>query len=128
MGGVLIFAGRSKEAIDFWKKGMRLDPYYPARFLWSLGLAQFCAGQLEEAATSFERARKRNPGLAAWPLAATYAHLGREQEAKDVLAEYMKKRGTSKPPPVKEVLKYFPFKDPKDKDRFAEGLRKAGLE
>jgi hypothetical protein len=83
---------------------------------------------LEEAATSFERARKRNPGLPAYPLAATYAHLGREQEAKDVLAEYMKKRNISKPPPVKRVLKYYPFKDPKDTDRLAEGLRKAGLE
>jgi adenylate cyclase len=128
MGAVLIFAGRSREAIDFWKKAMRLDPYYPAQDLWNLGLAQFCVGQLEEAAASFERALKRNPGLGAWPLAATYAHLGREQEAKGVLAEYMKKRRVSKPPTVKEVLKYFPFKDPKDRDRFAEGLRKAGLE
>ncbi|NIO06745.1 MAG: hypothetical protein GTO40_01680 [Deltaproteobacteria bacterium] len=66
--------------------------------------------------------------MAAWPLTATYAHLGREQEAKGVLAEYMKMRRVSKPPTVKEVLKYFPFKDPKDTDRFAEGLRKAGLE
>ncbi len=128
MDAALIYDGRSKEAIEVWKKAMRLDPYYPAQHLWLLGLAQFCVGQLEEAATSFERARKRNPGLAAWPLTATYAHLGREQEAKGVLAEYMKMRRVSKPPTVKEVLKYFPFKDPKDTDRFAEGLRKAGLE
>jgi adenylate cyclase len=128
IGAVLIYAGRSREAIDFWKKAMRLDPYYPAQDLWNLGLAQFCVGQLEEAAASFERARKRNPGLGAWPLAATYAHLGREQEAKGVLAEYMKMRGISKPPTVKSLLPYFPFKDPKDTDRFAEGLRKAGLE
>ena len=128
MGIALIFAGSSKEAVDYYKTAMRLDPYYPASYLWFLGLAQFCVGQLEEAATSFERARKRNPELAAWPLAATYAHLGREQEAKDVLAEYMKKRKMSKPPTVKRLLKYYPFKDPKDGDRFAEGLRKAGLE
>ncbi|NIS78778.1 MAG: adenylate/guanylate cyclase domain-containing protein [Anaerolineales bacterium] len=128
MGQVLIYAGRSEEGIDFYKKAMRLDPYYPARYLWFLGLAQFCVGQLEEAATSFERARKRNPGLPVWPLAATYAHLGREQEFKDVVAEYMKMRKMSKPPTVKSLLPYFPFKDPKDTARFAEGLRKAGLE
>ena len=128
MGSALIYAGRSKEGIEVWKKAMRLDPYYPARYLWFLGLAQFCVGQLEEAATSFERARKRNPGLAAWPLAATYAHLGREQEAADLIAEYEKARGRKKPCTVKFLLKYYPFKDPKDTDRFAEGLRKAGLE
>jgi TolB-like protein/Flp pilus assembly protein TadD len=128
MGGALMYAGRSKEAIEFWKKAMRLDPYYPARYLMYLGLAQFCAGQLEEAATSFERGRKRNPGLSVLPLAAIYAHLGREQEAKDVLADHMKKRKMSKPPTVKRVLKTYPFKDPKDTNRLAEGLRKAGLE
>ncbi|MFB0505403.1 MAG: adenylate/guanylate cyclase domain-containing protein [Thermodesulfobacteriota bacterium] len=126
MGGALIYAGRSKEAIDSYKKAMRLNPHYPAQYLWFLGLAQFCVGQLEEAATSFERARKRNPRLAVWPLAATYAHLGREQEAADMLAEYMKRRG-SKRPTVKWLLKFFPFKDPKDVDRFTAGLRKAGL-
>ena len=63
----------------------------------------------------------------AWPLAATYAHLGREQEAADLIAEYLKMRGWKKMPTVKWLLKYYPFKDPKDTDRFAEGLRKAGL-
>ena len=65
MGGALIYAGRSKEAIDCYKRAMRLNPHHPARYVWFLGLAQFCVGQLEEAATSFERARKRNPRLAA---------------------------------------------------------------
>jgi len=39
----------------------------------------------------------------------------------------MKRRGWKKRT-VKMLLKYYPFKDPKDTDRFAEGLRKAGLE
>jgi len=124
----LIYAGRSKEAIDYYKKAMRLNPHYPAQYLWFLGLAQFCVGQLEDAVTSFERARKRDPMLAAWPLAATYAHLGHKQEAADVLAEYTKRRGRSRPPTVGRILKNYPFKDPKDRVRFAEGLRKAGLE
>jgi TolB-like protein/thioredoxin-like negative regulator of GroEL len=126
MGGALIYAGRSEEAIDCYKKAMRLNPHYPEQYLWFLGLAQFCVGHLEEAATSFERARKRNPRLAVWPLAATYAHLGREQEASNLLEGHMKKRG-SKRPTVKRLLKFFPFKDPKDADRFTAGLRKAGL-
>jgi TolB-like protein len=126
MGGALIYDGRSKEAIDCYKKAMRLNPHYPARYLWFLGLAQFCVGQLEEAAPSLERARKRNPRLPVWPLAATYAHLGREQEARGVVTEYIERR-KSKRPTVRHLLKFFPFKDPRDRDRFAAGLRKAGL-
>lgn len=126
MGGALIYAGRSEGAIESYKKAMRLNPHYPAQYLWFLGLAQFCVGRLEEAATSFERARKQNPRLAVWPLAATYGQLGREQEARDVVTEYIERR-RSKRPTVKRLLKLFPFKDPKDRDRFATGLSKAGL-
>jgi TolB-like protein/class 3 adenylate cyclase/cytochrome c-type biogenesis protein CcmH/NrfG len=127
MAYVLIYAGRSKEAIDLYEKAMRLNPRYPAQYLWFLGLAQFCEGQLEEAAASFKRAHKRSPRLAGWPLAAAYAHLGRKEEAADVIADHMKRRGRSRPPKLKKILKNFPFKDPEDADRFAEGLRKAGL-
>ena len=63
-----------------------------------------------------------------WLLAATYAHLDRKQEAKDVLTEHMKKRGF-KGYTVERVLKIYlhAFRDPRDKARFAEGLHKAGL-
>jgi hypothetical protein len=84
-------------------------------------------GQYEEAATSIERARKLNPYVAVWPQAAAYGYLGREQEAADRIAEYVKVRGWSKPMPVKQLFKYYPFKDSKDWDHFAEGLRKAGV-
>jgi adenylate cyclase len=127
MAYVLVYAGRSKEAIDLYKKAMRLNPRYPAQYLWFLGLAQFCEGQLEKAAASLKRARERSPRLAAWPLVAAYAHLGRKQEAVDAIADHMKRRGRSRPPKVKRILKNFPFKDPEDAHLFTEGLRKAGL-
>jgi len=63
-----------------------------------------------------------------WLLAATYAHLGRQQEAEDVLIKYLKERGYEGYT-VERVLKYYlhAFKDPKDTERFAQGLHKAGL-
>ncbi|NIS60749.1 MAG: guanylyl cyclase, partial [Proteobacteria bacterium] len=86
MARALIFGGRADEGADYVKKALRLDPHYPAEYLSFLGLAQFCMGQLEEAAITLERAHKRNPELEVYPLVVTYAHLGREEEATDILA------------------------------------------
>jgi len=133
MARALIFGGRPAEGVDYVKKAVRLDPHYPAQYLSFLGLAQFCIGQLEEAAITLERAHKRNPELEAYPLVATYAHLGREEEAADILAEYLRKTWEGRKeslrdhPRVRRVLTYYPFKNQADTDRFADSLRKAGL-
>ena len=49
-----------------------------------MGLAYFCLGEWEEAVTAAEKALKLNPETftAAGYLAAVYAHLGRDKEAK----------------------------------------------
>jgi hypothetical protein len=63
-----------------------------------------------------------------WLLAATYAHLGRQREAEKVLTEYMKKRGYEGYTAERVSQIYLhAFKDPKDTERFAQGLHKAGL-
>jgi TolB-like protein len=82
--------GRPEEAVEFAKTAMRLDPHYAAPNLFLLGLAHFSMGKLEEAVTLFERALAHNPdlrGLSA-PLAAAYAHLGRDKEAQLALVNY----------------------------------------
>ena len=63
-----------------------------------------------------------------WLLAATYAHLGRQQDAERVLNEYLQKNKYTGYT-VERVLKYYlhAFKDAGDTERFAEGLHKAGL-
>jgi TolB-like protein/Flp pilus assembly protein TadD len=128
MGQSLIFAGRSAEAVDFIKKAMRLDPYYPVLRLHFLGLAQFCLGQFEEALITLESAHARKPKFGEWPLWATYAHLGREQEAANLMTKYMKRRRSHKRRATAEkLLMYYPFKDPRDEERFSDGLIKVGL-
>jgi len=105
---------------------MRLDPQYPAGCLYYLGLAQYCLGQYEEAAITLERSQKLNPHYGPWPLAITYAQLGRGQEAADLLATYFEKRGWAAVP-IEDNFPYWPFKEQKDLDHWAEGLRKSGL-
>jgi TolB-like protein len=132
MAYALIFAGSPKEALDFVEKAMRLDPHYPAYYLVVLGLAQFSIEQFEEAATSFERALKRNPeNYWVWfYLAASYGHLGRKQEATAAIEEYKKVGPHVAGLSIKRISNWpmsTRYKNPADKDRLLEGLRKAGL-
>jgi TolB-like protein/Flp pilus assembly protein TadD len=126
-GWTLIMAGRPREAVDFIKSGMRLDPHNPARYLYLLGLAHFAMGQLEEAVTSIQKAPRLNPERLemAATLAAAYAHLGLDKRARVALDNYRK--GWFTPLTLREVMYFYPFKDPEVADRFAEGLLKAGL-
>jgi len=127
MGGALVHTGRSGEAIPFIEKAMRINPEYPALYLQWLGIAQFCEGQMQEAATTLERARARNPASAPYFLIAANEYLGRGEENPDILAEYLKIRGWPEALPLKTTMQYYPFKDQKDLDLLSEGLRKAGF-
>ncbi len=128
MAYALIYAGRPKEALDFVEKAMRLDPHYPAYYLFVLGLAQFGMEQFEAAANSFERALKRNPEnyMPLIHLAAAYGHLGRKQEAAAAVDEINKVLSMF----TLEFLnssRMFKYKESVDEDRPLDGLRKAGL-
>jgi TolB-like protein/class 3 adenylate cyclase/Tfp pilus assembly protein PilF len=128
MGVALIYEGKSDEAIVFIKKAMRLYPDYPARYLFFLGLAQFCGEQYDEAATTSERARKRNPQLAPTVQMASLAHLGRIKEAEKVFADYLKMRGWEKSPDIKWAMQWYQFKEKADRERLEKGLRMVGVE
>jgi TolB-like protein/class 3 adenylate cyclase/Flp pilus assembly protein TadD len=126
MGWIFTFAGRSAEAVDYLKRAMRLDPQFPGACLYYLGLARYCLEQYQEAATASEKSQKLNPHYGPWVLAITYAQLGRGQEAADILAKYFEKRGWMSSP-IENTFKYWPFKEQKDLDHWADGLRKSGL-
>jgi len=128
MASVLIFAGRPEEATDFIKRAMRLDPHRPGMYLFILGLANFTMGQLEEAVTLIERSLTHNPEISrrAGVLAAAYAHLGRDEQARAALDDYM--RGSRMHQLSLPGLMYlWPFKDLEVSDRFADGIIKAGM-
>jgi TolB-like protein/class 3 adenylate cyclase len=126
MGRALIYAGRPQEATNFIKKAMLLDPHNIALPLYYLGLVHFCLGQLNEAASFSERALTHNPELMgpAIVLAATYAHLGRDQESENMLKRFLE--GEQVIPDIRAIMYRFPFKDLEVSDRFAGGLIEAG--
>jgi adenylate cyclase len=131
MAKALIYAGRPAEGADAIKKAMRLNPYYPPAYLRTLGFAQFGMEQFEEAAASYEEAIKRDPNED-WQqleLAATYGHLGREQEAKSALKTFNELRAKAELnyTLTMRVVGLWGFKEQKDVERWREGLRRAGV-
>jgi tetratricopeptide (TPR) repeat protein len=125
MGRALYLAGRPKEGIEYLHKRVRLDPRNPLVYLVALSIAHFCMGEIAEAATFMEQATRLNPEAAGAPLAAFYALLGRDQDARAMLEGRRKKSAVA--PDVSIPMFGLPFMDRAIGDRFAEGLLKAGL-
>jgi adenylate cyclase len=135
LAGALSFTGRTGEALEALERAMRLNPHYPSSYVYQRGLAQFGANRLGEAAASLERALAISPGDY-WSqrlLLATYGLLGRREDAAR-LVETMKRndqrggRASSVDPlTIRAVAYWYPFANPGDASRFADGLRKAGV-
>ena len=127
LGRVLYLAGRPKEGIEYLNKSWRLDPRNRLVYLVALGWAHFCMGETAEAATFMEQALRLNPEAGpAIPLAAFYAALGRDQDARAILEMRRKKQGVVVPD-VGVAMWGMPFRDRAIVDRYAESLLKAGL-
>ena len=122
----LSFSGRHAESLQLYEKAMRLNPYYPSWYPQHYGIALYCLEQFGEAAKMQERALRVNPHTSAWWIAATYAQLGQDDRAADLLNAYVQKRGWNLPY-VESTFRYWPFKDQIDLERFAKGLAMAGL-
>jgi TolB-like protein/class 3 adenylate cyclase len=131
MAGALIQAGNPVEGADFIKKAMRLDPHYQYGYLYWLGVAQFNMERFDEAAATLEEITKRNPDMeyGFLFLAATYGHLGREQEAKSAMQTFRELRAKAGWDHFRtlESVEIFEIKEQKDVERLREGLRIAGV-
>jgi len=83
-------------------------------------------GQLEEAVTRLEKARKLNPKYRVVRafLAAIYAHRGRKEEAREAIDIYLKIKAYKD---LRDLMYWHPFKDPEVEKFFADGVLKAGF-
>ena len=127
LGLALVHNGKHKESVDSFKRATRLDPFYQDAYGFGLGMAYFFMSEFEKAADLFKRAYKSNPedGYPLWYLIATYAYLGHQQEAEAAIAKIRESNPTW---PNLYVLKLgFKFKELKDFELLADGMRKAGV-
>ncbi len=123
---LLASAGRAAEAIDYMQRAMRLDPLYPLRYRFYLGLSLFLAGQDEEAIEPLRDAAHRLPGFPAGyeMLAAVAAATGRDDEAQDAAARVL----AAKPDfTITGFLRFMRLERQEDSVRLAQALTKAGF-
>ena len=134
LANALSFTGRASDALEQVERAIRLNPHFPPHYLYQFGLARFGMKQLDVAATSLERALtlNRDDYWSQRLLLATYGLLGRRADAAKLLETIKgnEKRGwiaSFDPLTIRAATYWYPFAKSEDVERFAEGLRKAGV-
>ena len=122
MADALAHCGKSQQAIELLNRALLLNPFYPDQYLWYLGGAYFNLKDYDKAIQTLKR--MNSPAEGRRLLAASYAHLGRLEEAKIEAQKVLEAYPNFK-------LEYWrgvqPDQNPDDTEHFVEGLRKAGL-
>ncbi len=123
---LLVFAGRPEEGLERIRKAMLINPHHPYNYTLHLGQALYILGRYDEAVAAFEKGIASNPAsqrLHVW-MAAAYAQAGDAESAEWEVEQIL----TINPQfSLQRIEATFPFKDPADRERILQGLRKAGL-
>ena len=122
-GELLTLLGRPEEGLEWIERAARLNPYHPDGRAGDLGQALHAACRYEEAVRTFRRIAAPHHGHHAY-LAACYARLGRDEEAKTHAAEVLELKPDFS---VDEYLNTVPYKERSDREHHRQGLIKAGL-
>jgi adenylate cyclase len=126
----LSYSGRSEEAIRLMERAMRLNPYYPEWYLGILGQSYRLAGRYEQAIATYNELleRRRKTGgtniQSHLGLTLTYMKIGKEDEARDHVAELLRIDPTFSLEWVRQATF---FKDQALAEEDLAALRKAGL-
>jgi adenylate cyclase len=125
----LVCAGDLDISVDYANEAIRRNPLLPDGCLWTLGFTEYLARRYENAIATVGRMTTLDSANFAC-LAACYAQLGRDAEAKMAAEEFFEcnKRSSMD---IADWRKYwrrlFNFKDQASIDHLIEGLDKAGL-
>jgi adenylate cyclase len=127
LGIALSLDGRHEEALEAIETGWRLSPRDPRASTWLANKARvfYHLRRYEEAVETALSARRIQPHAYGFlVLVASYAQLGRDEEAKNAFADMHALPGGSE----KTTRWYLDrYSDPVAREHMADGLRKAGL-
>ena len=126
MASVLCLSGKGENAIALIHKAARLNPRYPINYPGQLGQCYFALSRYGEAITAFEQAFDRNElqNRGFLLLAASYAQVGRLEEARRTLTEL---EAVGRRLSLRRIEPTILFARREDRARVIEGLRLAGV-
>jgi adenylate cyclase len=122
-GEILTWAGQPEDGIEWIRKAMRLNPYFPERFWNHLGRAYFVARRYGEAIEAFKRIAAPDQFHHAF-LAASQAMLGNAAAAGGHVKEVLKRAPEFR---VGDYLATLHYKRDTDRAHHRESLLRAGL-
>ncbi len=123
LGQLKAFEGTPAEGIDYVRTALRLNPHPPGFYYWILGLAQYAAGQYEDAVETLRHEATYRLGSRRI-LAASLARLGRMQEARAEAGQFL----ASNPDfSIQHWASTQPFRHETDRQHFIDGYVEAGL-
>ncbi len=119
---MLVSIGRAAQAVAQAKTAMRYNPRHPDWYLWNLGWAEYFAGQHEEAVATLQKMTEP-PNLVRRTLAAALVQVGRIDDAREMIKEYVKNEPEQTVADIRKIkYKHRPYVD-----KWAEDLLTAGL-
>ena len=124
LGWALLWSGRLDEAIAALEMSLRLDSSSPRNIWWHLGIAYYLKERYEKALNILSAGLIKRPNFVGYhiALAATYARLGRPQEAARAAADVRRLD------PFFEIASFGTgFRQPAHREAIVAGLREAGL-
>jgi adenylate cyclase len=127
LGIALSLDGRHDEALEAIKTGWRLSPRDPRASTWLANKARvfYHLRRYDEAIETALSARRIRPhAYGSLVLVASYTQLGRDEEAKNALADM-----SALPAGREKATRWYldRYSDPVAREHMADGLRKAGL-
>jgi adenylate cyclase len=122
MGDALTNVGQLDRARQVLTRAMSLNPFCPDWYLWNLGELHFSEGDYQQTIDTLRKMRDLSE--AHRMLAASYAHLGKMDEARHHAAQLMKVHPNFS---IDHWCKVPPYKDQEPVEHLIDGMRKAGL-
>ncbi|NMN71569.1 tetratricopeptide repeat protein [Rhizobium sp. 57MFTsu3.2] len=116
------YLGRLDDAVRMGELAVRLNPSRPDWYLWDIAAAKFLSGKYLEALSLLEKMAELGPAYRL--LAATYAQLGRLEEARQAARELLKVNPDFS---IERYSSRAPYLDKTLMAKYIEGLRLAGL-
>jgi adenylate cyclase len=127
LGFSLVVAFRYKEALAYLERALRMNPFPPAYYFMQIGTAHSFLRNYKEAVSAFKKALSLSPKnqFARFQLIVTYVEMGRLEEARAEAEELLMIDPRWN---AMGFLKTAPWKDPEVMERWAEAIKRVGLE